>query len=141
MAETRPETQSETKSETKDGSRGLSPHEIQDLVIESDTGSRNPKNRYVAFMLIAIAFVWSLFQIYIASPFSLMGAIKLDAVKSRYVHLAFAIFLAFLAYPCFRRSPRGYIPLLDQLFAFFAVCSVVYLLVFYLDYLELGEVF
>ena len=34
MAETRPETQSETKSETKDGRRGLSPHEIQDLVIE-----------------------------------------------------------------------------------------------------------
>jgi TRAP transporter 4TM/12TM fusion protein len=131
MAETKSETQSETKSETKDGRRGLSPHEIQDLVIESDTGSRNPKNRYVAFMLIAIAFTWSLFQIYIASPFSLMGAIKLDAVKSRYVHLAFAIFLAFLAYPCFRRSPRGYIPLFDWLLALLATWSVIYLFAFY----------
>ncbi|MEQ9574362.1 MAG: TRAP transporter permease, partial [Rhodospirillales bacterium] len=52
---------------------------------------------------------------------------------ARSIHLAFAIFLAFLAYPAFSRSPRNYIPILDIVFAFVGAASASYLFVFYRD--------
>ena len=92
--------------------RALSEEELQDLVSSSDAGARNPVGA-VGTLLAVVAVVWSLFQVVLASPLSnyiLPG----DVVNnSRQVHLAFAVFLAFMAYPALKSSPRDHIPLQD----------------------------
>jgi TRAP-type uncharacterized transport system fused permease subunit len=67
--------------------------------------------------LLGVALAWSLFQLWIASPlpFSL-GIGVFNDTQSRAIHLAFAVFLAYLAYPAFKRSPRERVPLLDWVF-------------------------
>ncbi len=51
--------------------------------------------------------------------------------QSRAVHLAFAIFLAFLTYPAFARSPRSHVPVLDWVFALAGAFCASYLFFFY----------
>ena len=62
-----------------------------------------------------MALVWSLFQLWIAQPQLWFGQYLpvLNASQTRPIHLMFAIFLAYLAYPAFRRSPRDRVPLFD----------------------------
>ena len=57
---------------------------------------------------------WSLFQLWIASPLPFMfGFGVLDSTETRSIHLAFALFLAFMAYPMLKSSPRSYVPIYD----------------------------
>ena len=110
---------------------GLSQSELEDLVIESDSGARNPSGA-AAFILVGAALVWSLFQLWIASPLPFMfGVFVLDETKARYIHLGFALFLAFMAYPALKTSPRKYIPYLDWAFAIVGSFSALYLFIFY----------
>ncbi|SPF77103.1 hypothetical protein ALP8811_02126 [Aliiroseovarius pelagivivens] len=92
--------------------RALSEEELQELVAASDTGARNPQGA-VGLMIAAVALIWSIFQVLLASPvapYVLPG----DLINnSRQFHLAFAIFLAAMAYPLFKSSPRNYIPWYD----------------------------
>ncbi|MBE0452936.1 TRAP transporter permease [Roseovarius autotrophicus] len=116
-------------SETK-GSGPLSEAELQELVSSSDGGARNPAGA-VGLFLAAVAVIWSLFQIALASPISnylLPGAVLNN---SRQFHLAFAIFLAFMAYPMFRSSPRSYIPIYDWVLALAGTFIALYGYVFY----------
>jgi|GEM_PF-6573532 len=86
--------------------RPLSEEELQDLVASSDAGARAPIGAVGTFMAI-VAVVWSLFQVVLASPLAnyiLPGDI---INNSRQIHLAFAIFLAFMAYPALKSSPRA----------------------------------
>lgn len=78
----------------------------------SDAGARDSAGN-VGKLLTIVAVVWSLFQVLLAS--SLANYILPGDVinNSRQVHLAFAVFLAFLAYPAFKSSPRNYIPMAD----------------------------
>lgn len=118
----------------------LSEKELQDLVVESDTGSRNPRGIW-AGIITAAALMWALFQLWVASPLPFFVAehirfldvLVLNDTKARYLHLTFALFLAFLAYPAFRQSPRRYIPLVDIIFALLGAFSALYLFVFYED--------
>ncbi|MBT4921625.1 MAG: TRAP transporter permease [Rickettsiales bacterium] len=114
--------------------------QLEDLVLDSDTGARRPEG--VSLKVIStIAFTWSLFQLWIASPlpfffaehFPLLKYLVLDATKSRYIHLTFAFLLAYLAYPATSRSPKTYIPLTDWAIALVAAFSTLYLLFFYTD--------
>ncbi|MBC7132993.1 MAG: TRAP transporter permease [Roseovarius sp.] len=108
----------------------LSEAELQELVSSSDGGARNPEGA-VALFLAAVAVIWSLFQIALASPIAnylLPGAILNN---SRQVHLAFAIFLAFMAYPMFRSSPRAYVPLYDWVLALVGSFIALYGYFFY----------
>ena len=81
------------KKETgkKAAGRPLSEEELQELVASSDAGSRNPVG-VVGTFLAAVALIWSIFQVLLASPLSnyiLPG----DLINnSRQFHLAFAIF-------------------------------------------------
>ena len=78
--------------------QGLSEEELQDLVSSSDSGARNPLGPVGLFLSI-VAIAWAVFQVVLASPLSnqlLPGSI---VNNSRQIHLAFAIFLAFMAYP------------------------------------------
>ena len=112
---------------------GASADELADLVASTDAGGRQPGKVWTA-VLFSTALAWSLFQLWFASPlpFALHIGVFNDT-EARSIHLAFAIFLAFLAYPAFSRSPRNYIPILDIVFAFVGAASASYLFVFYRD--------
>lgn len=109
----------------------LTDQELRQLVAESDTGGRNPTGA-VGTLIMLTALAWSLFQLWIASPlpFSLRIFV-LNATEARAIHLAFAIFLGFLVFPAFKRSPRERIPLADWLFSLAGAFCAGYLYLFY----------
>jgi TRAP transporter 4TM/12TM fusion protein len=111
----------------------LSDDELQDLVASSDTGARNPGGG-VAKLLAGIALAWSVFQLWIASPLPFMVTdliSVLNNTETRSIHLAFAIFLAFMAYPALKRFPRDRVPLQDWVFAIVGAYAAGYLFLFY----------
>ena len=55
----------------------------------------------------------------------------LNDTEARSIHLAFSLFLAFMAWPAFKCSPRDRIPLFDMLFALAGAFAGGYLLLFY----------
>ncbi|MFD1796260.1 TRAP transporter fused permease subunit [Paracoccus aurantiacus] len=86
------------------GAGGLSQSELDELVASSDTGARTPAG-WVGKTILIVAFCWSLFQVWIASPLPFMFEFGiLNDTETRSVHLAFAMFLAYLAYPA-ERTP------------------------------------
>ncbi len=95
--------------------RQFTDEELQDLVASTDSGARNPKNRYVALLIAGLALVWSLYQLWIAQPMLWFGEwfSVMNSSQTRPLHLFFAIVLAFLAYPAFKNSPRDRIPITD----------------------------
>jgi TRAP transporter 4TM/12TM fusion protein len=116
--------------ETVEGSARTDPDE---LVAASDTGGRSPTG-FVGKLLFGVALVWSLFQLWIASPlpFILRFGVFNDT-EARSIHLAFAVFLAFTAYPAFKRSPRDHVPIVDWIFAIVGAAAAAYLYVFYVS--------
>jgi TRAP transporter 4TM/12TM fusion protein len=83
---------------------GLSQAELDELVASSDTGGRGATGT-VGLFLTCVALAWSLFQLWIASPIPFMvGFGVFNDTEARSIHLAFAIFLAFAAFPA-ARSP------------------------------------
>ena len=115
-----------------------SSEDLEDLVASNDTGGRLPNKKAVRRLIFWVAVAWSLFQIYYASrlPYefqNLLNSIGLntwnvvvDDTRARSIHLAFALFLAFLSYPAFRNSPRHYVPWQDWLLAFGGAFLAVY---------------
>ncbi len=84
------------------GRGGLSQSELDELVASADTGGRSPSAPIAKFILI-VAIAWSLFQLWFASPLPFMfGFGVFNDTEARSIHLAFAIFLAYLAYPASR---------------------------------------
>ena len=78
------------------GHGGLSQSELDALVASSDTGGRAVGGN-VGTLLMLVALAWSLFQLYIASPFGLF-----NDTLARSIHLGFAVFLGILAFPAAR---------------------------------------
>lgn len=114
----------------------LSDEELKKIVAEADTGGRKPTG-LTAQLLLMVALAWSLFQLWIASPlpFSL-GVFVFNDTESRAIHLAFAIFLAFAAYPALKRSPRDYVPVQDWVLAAVGAFCAAYLFLFYKELAE-----
>ncbi|MEW7867158.1 TRAP transporter permease [Aeromonas diversa] len=82
-------------------------------LIAQDVGARLPVGS-MSWVIAGLALVWSLFQLWIASPLPFMlGVGVLNDTESRSIHLAFAILLAYLVFPFGRRSPRDRVPLPD----------------------------
>lgn len=109
----------------------LSASELEDLVASTDTGGRNPANRQVAMLIAGVALAWSLFQIWIASPLPYsLGIGVFSSREARPIHLAFALFLAYLVFPAFRNSPRRSVPIADWALAIGASACALYLFVF-----------
>ncbi|STQ77068.1 TRAP transporter permease [Grimontia hollisae] len=104
------------------------PQGAQDIVAQADTGARAPSG-IPGRILWFVPLCWSLFQLWYASPFT----VALNDTEARSIHLAFAIFLAFTAYPALKRSPRNRIPVQDWLFALAGSFSAGYLFLFYTD--------
>ena len=100
-------------------------------LIAQDVGARMPVGP-MAQVITGLALLWSLFQLWIASPLPfIFGVGVLNDTQTRAIHLAFALLLAFLAYPAFRRSPRDRVPLLDIALGLVAAASAAYLFIFY----------
>ena len=94
---------SDNPNTSQDSSRGgLSQAELDELVASSDTGGRGATGP-VGVFLTCVALAWSLFQLWIASPIPFMvGVGVFNDTEARSIHLAFAIFLAFAAFPAAR---------------------------------------
>ncbi|MBK6806841.1 MAG: TRAP transporter permease [Betaproteobacteria bacterium] len=105
--------------------------ELQELVAKADTGARKPGGP-TATLIFGVALAWALFQLWYASPLPFaLGVGVLNDTEARSLHLAFALFLAFLAWPALASSPRDRVPLLDWTFAFVGAFAAAYLLLFY----------
>jgi TRAP transporter 4TM/12TM fusion protein len=84
------------------GHGGLTQEALDELVASSDTGARTP-GPLSAKLLVFVALAWSLFQLWFASPLPFMLHIGVfNDTEARSIHLAFAMFLAFLAFPATR---------------------------------------
>ncbi|MCG6557069.1 TRAP transporter permease [Ruegeria sp. 1NDH52C] len=112
------------------GKRPLSEEELQDLVASSDAGARDPAGSIGLFLAI-VAVIWSVFQLILASPMSNMILPGSIVNNSRQVHLAFALFLAFAAYPALKSSPRDRIPAQDWVMAVLGAGIALYGYIFY----------
>ncbi|MCB1758156.1 MAG: TRAP transporter permease [Gammaproteobacteria bacterium] len=118
-------------SEDKDLQEQISDDELQEMVAKTDTGARKPAG-IPGKILFGVPLAWSLFQLWYASPLPFaLGFGVFNDTEARSIHLAFAIFLAFTAYPAFSRSPRDRIPLQDWIFAALGTASAAYLYLFY----------
>jgi TRAP transporter 4TM/12TM fusion protein len=103
----------------------------QDLVAQSDRGARQPIGT-AGRILIGTALAWSLFQLWYASPLPFLLEIGvLNNTQARSIHLAFALFLAYTAFPALKRSPTDHVPLQDWLLAVLAAGAGAYLFLFY----------
>ena len=115
---------------SKNESGALSEEELQELVAASDSGARSPTGA-VGMFIAGTALVWSIFQVLLASPvapYVLPG----DLINnSRQIHLAFAVFLAAMAYPLFKSSPRDRIPYYDWALGIVGAFLALYGYVFY----------
>ena len=107
------------------------PAALQELVAEVDTGRREPKG-FARQLIFGTALAWALFQLWYASPLPFVLRVGvLNDTEARSVHLAFALFLAFMAWPAFKRSPRERIPVFDIVCALAGAFAGGYLLLFY----------
>ena len=105
--------------------------DLERLVAEADLGGRRPVGP-TRFILVSTAVAWSLFQLWYASPLPFVfGFGILNDTEARAIHLGFGIFLAFLAYPAFKNSPRARVPVLDWAFALAGAFAGSYLFLFY----------
>ena len=89
-------------------------------------------------VVAAIAIIWSLFQLWYASPFPFLfnfGMFK--GLPARAIHLGFALCLAFLIYPI---SKRKKISIIDIVISFIGAFSCLYIYFFYDQLVERGGV-
>ena len=106
----------------------------------AETGPRRPRSRLAGAFIVLLCAAWSCFQLKIAF-------FPINSIIARDIHLAFALALAFLAYPAYKettlpfwikgvrkffpsfatkQSNRSYIPLYDIALAVLAVVSALY---------------
>ena len=106
-----------------------------DQFTATDTGGRHPTIGWQRQMILVIAFVWAVFQLYISSniPFFLTEVLGVNVTmpssEARRVHLAFALGLAAMAFPLFKSSPHDRIPWYDWILAVLGVVVCLYAIV------------
>ncbi|WP_159656805.1 TRAP transporter permease [Vibrio atypicus] len=107
--------------------------DVQDMVAQADTGARSPGG-ISGRILWFVPLCWSLFQLWYASPLPFIFDFGvLNDTEARSIHLMFAVFLAFTAYPALKNSPRDKIPPLDWLLALAGSFSAAYIYLFYTE--------
>ena len=114
---------------------------VEDIIADSDTGGRAPKGAFSRNLLWFVPLIWAIFQLWIASPLrfdvvllwnnSFLGDIFklviLNDTQTRAIHLSFAVFLAFIAFPTFKSSPRHHIPIQDWILGLLAAATSGYI--------------
>ncbi len=121
-------------SEEENGNGEIASEEdLQDMIAESDTGGRSPTG-ISANILWVVPLAWALFQLWYVSPLPYMFNIgKFISTEARSIHLAFAVFLSFLAFPAFKKSPRDYIPVVDWILALGGAFCAGYIYLFFIE--------
>lgn len=115
--------------------------DLQDMVASNDAGGRNPLG-FTKKLIVFTAILWSVFQLYYTSPMpfwlqeiltksGLDLNVVVDDTKARSIHLAFALFLAYLSFPAFATSPKHRVPLIDWIYATCGAFLGAYYLFFY----------
>ncbi len=110
---------------------------IKNKISEDLSPTRNITGFHLK-IVSAIAIIWSLFQLWYASPFPFMlnfGMFK--GLPARAIHLGFALTLAFLIYPI---SKGKKISFFDVLISFIGAISCLYIYFFYDQLVERGGV-
>ncbi len=101
----------------------------------------SPTKRLTGFHLkvvSTIAIIWSFFQLWYASPFPFMfdfGMFK--GLPARAIHLGFALLLAFLVFPTFK---RGKVNFIDIMIGIIGISCCLYIYFFYDDLIDRGGV-
>ncbi|MDC6465555.1 TRAP transporter permease [Pelagibacteraceae bacterium] len=89
-------------------------------------------------IVASIAIIWSLFQLWYASPFPFMFNIGMfKGLPARAIHLGFALTLAFLIFPITKEKK---ISLFDILISIIAICCCLYIYFFYDQLVHRGGV-
>jgi TRAP transporter 4TM/12TM fusion protein len=110
---------------------------VKDKINEDLSPTKNLKGLHLK-VVAAIAIIWSLFQLWYASPFPFIfnfGMFK--GLPARAIHLGFALTLAFLIYP-FAKGKK--ISLFDILISFIGAFSCFYIYLFYDQLVDRGGV-
>ncbi|MBS1255715.1 MAG: C4-dicarboxylate TRAP transporter large permease protein DctM [Deltaproteobacteria bacterium] len=125
------ETLSTVSETASSGSNSSTIKKAHQIMAESETGGRTPLG-WPSLVLLGVAMIWSLFQIWYASPLPFMFNFGVfNDTEARSIHLAFSIFLVYLAFPAMRNSPHTNIPLQDWLFAAAGAFCTGYIFLFY----------
>ena len=110
---------------------------LEEMVAEADTGARAPHGSIPKAVLFAVPLLWTLFQLWYSSPLPFMlNFFVINDTEARAIHLAFAMFLAYTAFPTFKSSPRKYIPIQDWVLALIAAFAAAYI---YINYTALSS--
>ena len=113
---------------TESSTTPASQEKLQEMIAETDTGARNPTGAIPKKILFYVPLIWTLFQLWYASPLPfIFNIFVFNDTEARSIHLAFAVFLAYTAYPTFKKSPRNYIPVQDWIMAIVAALSAAYI--------------
>ena len=119
-----------SKMEVTDKGEGL---ELAKRMAEEEEGvGRRPKG-WTRYIIPAVAVMWSLFQLSIASFW------VLDSTFTRAIHLGFAMFIVFLNYPLLKKTRFGFkylsatdrIPVFDFAVAIVAALAALYIAIDY----------
>ncbi|RPG98358.1 MAG: TRAP transporter fused permease subunit [Candidatus Pelagibacter sp. TMED106] len=112
-------------------------NKIENRIKEDLSPTRNLSGVHLKFVA-AIAIIWSLFQLWYASPFPFMFNIGMfKGLPARAIHLGFALTLAFLIFPI---SKGKKISFLDILISFTAAFCCLYIYFFYDQLVDRGGV-
>ena len=100
-------------------------------VLQTETGGRALQGP-AAVLLFIIPVCWSLFQLWIASPLPFILNFGIfNSTEARSIHLAFAVFLAFSAFPMIKGVHANKVPIYDWVLALASAFAASYLYVFY----------
>ncbi|MFH0785857.1 MAG: C4-dicarboxylate ABC transporter, partial [Pseudomonadota bacterium] len=75
---------------------------LEEMVAEADTGARKPHGSIPKAVLFTVPLLWTLFQLWYSSPLPFtLNFFVINDTEARSIHLAFAMFLAYAAFPTF----------------------------------------
>ena len=78
--------------------------ELAEMIAETESGARNPTGTFPKKILFLVPLIWTMFQLWYASPLPfLFNFFVINDTEARAIHLAFAVFLAFTAFPTFKK--------------------------------------
>ncbi|WP_440920283.1 TRAP transporter permease [Candidatus Pelagibacter sp.] len=110
---------------------------IKNKISEDLSPTRNITGFHLK-IVSAIAIIWSLFQLWYASPFPFMLNIGMfKGLPARAIHLGFALTLAFLIYPVAKGKKISFF---DIIISFLGAFSCLYIYFFYDQLVERGGV-
>lgn len=99
-------------------------------VLSSETGSRLLSGNS-AKLITALLITWSAFQLWYASPLPfIFHFATFNEDQAKFIHLAFASFLAFCLFPATKHSSRKSLSAIDWVLAVLAAIACLYLLIF-----------